>query len=591
MTALRDPSTLSNYDKFRVTHTQVNFTIDFDKQILEGNVLHKVKAATGTAQSSLMLDTDHLEILGVKVNGKASEWKLLEEAKPFGTPLSISLNEESKNGADLELDIECQTTNEGTAIQFLTPTQARSQHPYMFSQCQAILARSVFPCQDTPDVKSTFEFNITSPLPVIASGLPIDSPDEKSNVSKGAKLYRFHQDVPIPSYLFALASGDIEKAPIGPRSFVATSPKDLRAAQWEFEKDTEQFIREIERIVYPYQWGTYNLLVLPPSFPYGGMENPIVTYCTPTVVSGDRENVDVIAHELSHSYSGNLVTAASWEHFWLNEGWTTYLERRLLAAVHGEPYRDFSAIIGWQSLVEAIDDYGKDHNFTKLIPNMHGEDPDDAFSRVPYDKGYVFLSYLESQVGKDKWDKFIPHYFTKFARQSIDSDEFKASLIEFFANDPAATASLAEVDWQKWYYAPGLPDKPKFDTSLADVCYSLADKWKQADPRSFEPASDDIKAWPANQVVVFLDKLLTAEKPLSKHLSRAMGEAYGLLKSKNVEVVSRFFRLALRAGDEGVHQPTAELLGNVGRMKFVRPLYVYPDLPFPLSPFLAGFDF
>ena len=218
----------------------------------------------------------------------------------------------------------------------------------MYTQCQAIHARSVFPCQGTPDVKYTFEFNIKSSLPVLASGLSTGVQDvhSGSEVAADTKLYNFEQKLPIPSYIFTPASGDIEKPPIGPRSTVTTGPKQFRAAKWELEESTEKFIETIETIVYPYQWGQYNVLILPPSFPYGRMENPIYIYATPTLISGDRENVDVIAHELSHSYSGNLVSNCSWEYFWSNEGWTTYLERRIQAAVHGEPHRDFSAIIG-----------------------------------------------------------------------------------------------------------------------------------------------------------------------------------------------------------------------------------------------------
>ncbi|KAF5011604.1 hypothetical protein F66182_15338, partial [Fusarium sp. NRRL 66182] len=198
----------------------------------------------------------------------------------------------------------------------------------MFSQCQAIHARSIFPCQDTPDVKTTFDFNITSPFPVVASGLPVRDANAKSN-----NLYKFKQNVPIPSYLFAVASGDLTEAPVGPRSVVVSSPDKIDDCKWELEAHTEKFIEAIERIVYPYAWGEYNILILPPSFPYGGMENPIYTFATPSLISKYRENVDVIAHELAHSWSGNLVTNASWEHFWLNEGWTTYLERRIMGAV------------------------------------------------------------------------------------------------------------------------------------------------------------------------------------------------------------------------------------------------------------------
>lgn len=331
-------------------------------------------------------------------------------------------------------------------------------------------------------------------------------------------------------------------------------------------------IETIEKIVYPYQWGTYNLLVLPPSFPYGGMENPVYTYCTPTVVSGDRENVDVIAHELSHSYSGNLVTNASWEHFWLNEGWTTYLERRLQAAIHGEPHRDFSAIIGWKALVDSVNQFGHEHDFTKLIPDLKGKDPDDAFSSIPYEKGYTFLSYLEAQVGKEKWNKYIPFYFTTFARRSLDSYDFKANLLDYFSSDSTVSAALQAVDWEGWFYTPGLPPKPDFDTSLVDVCYALASKWEKADPKTFEPRPGDISNWSANQIVVFLERLQALPNPLDKLLMQKMGQAYGLANGQNVEVVARYFKLALLAKDEKVLLPTAELLGRVGRMKFVRPL-------------------
>ena len=299
------------------------------------------------------------------------------------------------------------------------------------------------------------------------------------------------------------------------------------------------------------------------------MENPVYTYATPTMISGDRENVDVIAHELSHSYSGNLVSNASWEHFWLNEGWTTYLERRLQAAVHGEPHRDFSAIIGWKSLQDSVKQFGDTHEFTKMVVDLKGKDPDDAFSSIPYEKGYTFLSHLEAQVTKDKWNKYIPHYFTTFARQSLDSYDFKAHLLSFFAPDVTASKALNDVDWDFWFYSSGMPPKPNFDTSLVDVCYEIAAKWETG---SFEPNGGDIKGWSANQVVVFLDRVQAFTQPLSKRASHAMGSVYGFSKSQNVEVVSRYYQVALKAKDETVYKPTAELLGSVGRMKFVRPL-------------------
>lgn len=281
----------------------------------------------------------------------------------------------------------------------------------------------------------------------------------------------------------------------------------------------------------------------------------------------------MIAHELSHSYSGNLVSNASWEHFWLNEGWTEYLERRIQAAVHGESHRDFSAIIGWKALEDSVAEFGDAHEFTKLIIDLKGKDPDDAFSSIPYEKGYTFLSYLEAQVGKDKWNDFIPHYFTTFARRSLDSYDFKANLLSFFDSDAVASDALNKVDWDVWFYKPGLPPKPDFDTTLVDVCYGLAAKWEKVKSDRFEPHAQDIKGWSANQIVVFLNRIQGFAPPLERQETQLMGETYGFTKGNNVEVVARYFQIALKAKDDSVYKPTAELLGNVGRMKFVRPLF------------------
>lgn len=303
----------------------------------------------------------------------------------------------------------------------------------------------------------------------------------------------------------------------------------------------------------------------------------VYTFATPTVVSGDRQNVDVIAHELSHSWSGNLVSNASWEHFWLNEGWTTYLERRLQASIHGgDKYRDFSAIIGWKALEDSIAQFGEEHNFTKLIPDLKGEDPDDAFSSVPYEKGFTFLYHLEKLLGKEHWDEFIPHYFTRFKEKSVDSYEFKSTLLDFFAKDRTASKKLNELDWDTWFYKPGFPPKPSFDTTLADQCYALAEKWlalSEGQDKSFAPSPKDVEGFTANQSVVFLERLQNSAQPLSIPLIDEMGDKYGYAKSKNVELVSRYYVLGLQAGAKSVYEPAASLLGQVGRMKFVRPLY------------------
>ncbi|CAD6445551.1 58725890-8063-44e0-982e-43cedfd9ca4c [Sclerotinia trifoliorum] len=570
----RDPNTLSNYNNWRTKHTIADLAIDFKKQRVHGTVTLQLESITDKESEEIILDTSFVDVQNIAVDGsKTEEWTLKERTEPYGSPLYVKIPGGAAKGTIIALDITISTTDKCTALQWLTPAQtSNKKFPYMFSQCQAIHNRSIFPCQDTPDVKSTYDFRIRSPLPVLASGLPRGAASfvHGEDGESGTLLYSFYQEIPMPSYLFALSSGDIATASIGPRSLVSTGPEELLGAKWELERDTEKFIETIEKIVYPYEWTQYNVLVLPPSFPYGGMENPVFTFATPTIISGDRENVDVIAHELAHSWSGNLVSNASWEHFWLNEGWTVYLERRIIAAIHGEAYRDFSSIIGWKALEDSVKLFGEDHEFTKLVVDLKGKDPDDAFSSVPYEKGFHFLYYLERLVGKSTWDKFIPHYFTTWKRKSLDSYEFKATLLDFFASDEAASKALESVDWDSWFYKPGLPPKPEFDTSLVDKCYALAKKWESKD---FVPSPSDIEGWSANQVVVFLQQVQLFTTPLTPSQSQAMGKAYSLVNTQNVELSSRYFGVGLAAKDESVYLPTAELLGKVGRMKFVRTLY------------------
>lgn len=578
---VRDPNTLANYNAWRTRHTSADFDVDFDTKRLTGTV-HLTLERLAKDESKIILDTSFLDIVDVHIGADKTKWDLASKRfEPYGSPLTIQMNDTqtAASTSSVTVTIGVRTTKDCTALQWLTPAQtSNKKHPYMFSQCQAIHARSLFPCQDTPDVKSTFSFNIRSPLPVLASGLPTGAKDflPGKDGKPGTLLYTFEQSIPMPSYLFALASGDLASASIGPRSTVWTGPEELKASQWEFEADTESYIQAAEKIVYPYAWTTYNVLVLPPSFPYGGMENPVYTYATPTVVSGDRQNVDVIAHELSHSWSGNLVSNASWEHFWLNEGWTTYLERRLQAAMHGgDKHRDFSAIIGWKALTDSIAQFGEDHEFTKLIPDLKGKDPDDAFSSIPYEKGFTFLYHLEKLLGRENWDKFIPHYFTVFKQRSLDSYDFKATLLSFFESDAEASKKLADLDFDTWFYKPGFPPKPEFDTELADKCYDLADKWEALNngDAKFQPSKKDIEHFSANQSVVFLEKVQTFDKKLSPELVDQMGREYGYARSKNVELVSRYLVVGLQARDQSVYEPTAKLLGEVGRMKFVRPLF------------------
>ncbi|KAK5654895.1 hypothetical protein OQA88_6933 [Cercophora sp. LCS_1] len=569
MASVRDPNTLSNYDAWRTRHTIANLKVDFSEKCLKGSVILELESQTDKSSNEIVLDSSFVDVSSIKLNSAPSKWVIKDRDGANGSPVHIAVPEGAAKGDVVKLEIELATTDKCTALQWLTPAQTSNKKaPFMFSQCQAIHARSIFPCQDTPDIKSTYDFNITSPHVVVASGVGTGTEGSGEET-----VYKFHQKVPIPSYLFALASGDIAQARIGRCSSVATGPNELEASKWELEEDMDKFLDAAEKIVFPYKWGEYNVLVLPPSFPYGGMENPIYTFATPTIISGDKQNIDVIAHELSHSWSGNLVTSCSWEHFWLNEGWTMYLERRILASIHGSnAHFDFSAIRGWNALEEAIDEYGKDHEFTKLCISHKGIDPDDAFSTVPYEKGFHFVWYLDRLVGRENFDKFIPHYFGKWTNKSLDSFEFRDTFLEFFGAPEYASLKdkIAGIDWEGRFFTPGLPPKPEFDTSLADVCFALAEKWKNP---NFSPSSDDISSWTGNQVLVFLNSVQDFETPLTPERTQALGKAYGLIDSQNAELKTIYYQVAMKAKDTSAYQGVADLLGSVGRMKFVRPLF------------------
>lgn len=577
-----DPSTLSNIHHFRLNTSRLLLTVDWENKALHGLVKYDLDIMTHDV-TEIILDTSYLDIHRVFWNNaEIKQFSVGKRQGSLGSPLNISLANAVRSEKTNTLSVEFSTTDKCTALQWLTKDQtAGKSAPYLFSQCEPIHARSMFPCFDTPGVKSTFTYLVKSQYPVVTSGnVSQDKPsgsDEEAFLSKGqGTLYPVYQHIPIPSYLVAIASGDIASNDIGPRSKVYTEPCNVSACTYEFEADTENFIKAAEAVVFPYEWKTFNVLVLPPSFPYGGMENPNITFATPTLISGDRQNVDVIAHELAHSWSGNLVTNCSWQHFWLNEGWTVYLERRIIAAVHGEPHRHFSAIIGWKQLQESIQSMGDNaEQYSRLVINLQdGQDPDESYSTVPYEKGFVFLFYLENLLGKSSWDKFIPYYFNKFKGSSLDSYMFRDTLYEFFydRND-----LLDSIDWDTWYFTPGLPPKPHFDTSIADACYGLADRWMEAAKGNGDYSMfslKDIDGWTSSQAVVFLDTLSDSiekmDLQVSKPLCVALNTKYALSESNNAEVVSRWYRIATTSKLDSEYKPLAQFLGTVGRMKFVR---------------------
>ncbi len=394
--------------------------------------------------------------------------------------------------------------------------------------------------------------------------------DPVESLGSAVRSFKFTQNTPIPSYLIALGVGNLECKAIGPRSRVWCEPEVLERAAWEFA-DAESFLAAGEKISgFPYIWGRYDVLLLPPSFPYGGMENPCLTFLTPSLLTGDRSLVDVLAHEIAHSWTGNLVTAANWQHFWLNEGFTMFLERKIIASLHGnnEALRQFNAICGLADLKEAVEQFGVDSPATLLVPDLTSTDPDDVFSSVPYEKGHTFLAFLEELVGGPTvFEPFFRNYISRFAYKSITSDEFISIFTEHF---PAVS-----VDWKAWLHTPGHPPHiPNYDRSLMVPCECLLEgilvKTESTQPAAFSQLSLD-------QKLVFLD-LLAARIKTAENVPEILHQldvGFDLNRESNVEICLRWYLLALRAGYTASSVPSAALsfITQHGRMKYNRPIY------------------
>lgn len=392
--------------------------------------------------------------------------------------------------------------------------------------------------------------------------------------------FDFEQTTPIPSYLIAIGAGNLASREIGPRSHVWCEPEVLDKAAWEFA-DTETFIRLGEELTVPYVWERYDILLLPPSFPYGGMENPCLTFLTPSLLAGDRSLVDVVAHEIAHSWTGNLVTAANWEHFWLNEGFTMFLERKIISRLHSEPVRHFNSIVGLSDLKEAIDHFGPTSPATCLQPDLSSTDPDDVFSSVPYEKGHTFLAFLEEAVGGPAvFEPFFKAHIAYFAGKSITTDDFVAFFKQYFAVQLPEIE--AKVDWSAWLKAPGHPPAlPTYDRSLIEPCEALISLLLSGSGSgSVEQAAKLFSSLSLDQKLVFLDLLnvqLDSKSCCSQaeimSIVEAVDRDFGLSAEQNVEICLKWFMLTVRVGYTAVVPLVLHFVTQHGRMKYNRPLY------------------
>ena len=551
---MRHPDPHSYYDAAqpKARRLRLKLGVDFATKRIDGEVVLEFGAnATGT----LDLDTKGLEILSVQVPGHGPiAWELDEPDAILGSRLRLDLPAETQ-----EVAITYRTSPDAMALQWLEPSQTEGKvAPYLFSQCQQIHARTMVPCQDTPVVRVAYKAEVTVPegLTAVMSAGPAG--DEATG--DGRHTFRFTMPQPIPSYLLALAVGRLACRDLSPRARVWAEPETVEAAAWEFA-GVEDMILKAEGLFGPYPWDRYDMLVLPPSFPYGGMENPRMTFLTPTLLAGDRSLVDVVAHELAHSWTGNLVTNASMEHFWLNEGFTVWAERKILRTLHGDDAAALGWAMGQKALEDSLERFAHEPNLTVLRLHLTGIDPDDAFSSIPYEKGARLVAALEREVGEDRFHRFLREYMDAFRFTSITTEQFCAFV------DAKLPGALEAVHARSYLDEPGLPaSAPQFHSAMLDTLTALADGWAAGE----RPSESQIAGWSTNELLVFLQKL---PRKVTQADCAWLDAHFQLMGRGNHEILVEWLTLAAAADYEPAFPKLREVLLRVGRMKYLRPLY------------------
>jgi leukotriene A-4 hydrolase/aminopeptidase len=547
-----DPHSYYDSSQPRARRWRLKLGVDFTTKRIHGEVVLEFgKGVTGV----LDLDTKGLEILTVQVPGQGPvPWELGEADPILGQRLRLQVPADSQ-----EVAISYLTAPDAMALQWLEAEQTEGKvAPYLFSQCQQIHARTMVPCQDTPIARISYQAEVTVPAGLTAVMSAGPAGDEATK--DGRHTFRFSMPQPIPSYLLALAVGRLEARDLSPRSRVWAEPETVEAAAWEFA-GVEDMIVKAEGLFGPYPWDRYDMLVLPPSFPYGGMENPRMTFLTPTLLAGDRSLVDVVAHELAHSWTGNLVTNATMEHFWLNEGFTVWAERKILRILHG----DDAAALGWAMGQKALEDslarFKDEPHLTVLRMHLEGIDPDDAFSSIPYEKGARLVAALEREVGEDRFHRFIGEYMDAFRFTSITTEQFCA-----FA-DSKLPGALEAIAARTYLDQPGIPETaPQFRSVQLDTLTVLAESWVEGG----RPSAHQIASWKPSELQVFLQKL---PRQLTVADCAWLDEHFQLMGRGNHEILVEWLTLAAAADYEPAFPRIREVLTRVGRMKYLRPLY------------------
>ena len=565
----KELNTFSNYDIIKQTYVNVHFTVNFNRKIVDGEETISFQALDDG--EVIVLDTKSLEINSIKdgegnqLNYQLDTYSKLES---HGVPLKIY--KEFTKGDEFNITITYSTKPESMAIDWLDKEQTSGKkHPFMYTQCQAVLCRELLPIQDTPAVKMPVTISITVPndLLGLAAGILVETTNDGND-----KTYTYETPLPIPSYLIAIAAGDISSKNVSERCTIYAESAKIEEASEEFN-ETEKFLKYAEEYIGPYEWKQYNILVLPPSFPFGGMENPTLTFLTPSIIAGDKSLVSVVAHEISHSWTGNLVTNENWPDFWLNEGFTVFLERKILARHKNEDMAKLHAMIGLSDLKADIIAFGESKSFTSLQPDLLGRNPDDCFNKVPYEKGFNLLYYLETLVGEDNFHQFMKSYINDFKYGVVKYLDFKSNF-ESFMKGKIAPSTLSKIEWNKWVFAPGFPpEENNFSNKYA----------KEVDEKVklfYEDKLDDafivtFKEWFTLLKQNFLNKIKDTDVELSSSQLNYLTDNLGLNSGYNVEVSCSYFLAVLYHGRdlEKFKDALIKFLGEHGRINYIRPLF------------------
>jgi len=554
-----DEHSYAEPDKVVVKDLGLDLRVDFAKKELRGAADLRLEWKDA-AHRQLVLDTRDLVIDKVLGKSGAGGWHKLaftlgERDPIFGQKLTIDVRRQYEI-----VRVRYKTSPDASGLQWLEPSMTQGKAlPFMFSQSQAIHARSWVPLQDTPGVRYTYTAHLETDPRVMALMSANNPPDATRD---GDYVFRMSQ--PIPSYLMAISAGDLVFRPISERSGVWAEPATVEAAVKEFA-DTEKMIQTTESLYGPYRWERYDLLILPPSFPFGGMENPRLSFITPTVMVGDKSLVSLIAHELAHSWSGNLVTNASWKDMWLNEGFTSYVENRIVESMYGKERAEMEDVISQFGLAAEMKDLPNDRELLAL-PALPGTDPDEALTDVAYIKGAWFLQFLEQRYGREVFDPFLRSYFNEFAFQSITTDQFAEYLAKNLVSKNPEAVTEAELD--AWLNKPGIP---KFAQAARSARFDAVDAAREQFLRGRKAANELLTAaWTTQEWVRFLEGMPETVPP--EQLVE-LDDTFKFTGTPNGEIAQRWYPLTVRSGYFEARPAIAEFLKRIGRRKLVMPTY------------------